>query len=168
MALPSSIIRRGTRAAQPSAASVAAGCLYFVTDENLTERSSGAAWETYSALTTSSGTNTPTLTSVTNVAASTAYALQYLRVGTTVTVSGQVDVDVTASYTLTQLGISLPIASNFANAYECAGVAMGTGANLGATGVIIGDATNNRAELQFQTLDLLNRSWSLSFTYTVI
>jgi hypothetical protein len=41
-------IRRGTRAAQPLPAHVTTGTLYFVTDEGVTERSSGAAWEVYS------------------------------------------------------------------------------------------------------------------------
>jgi hypothetical protein len=48
MALPSSILRRGLRSAQPLATDVAAGTLYFVTDEDLTEQSNGSAWVTYS------------------------------------------------------------------------------------------------------------------------
>ena len=43
-----SMIQRGTRAAQPAAASVPVGTIYFVTDEGVTERSSGSAWETFS------------------------------------------------------------------------------------------------------------------------
>jgi hypothetical protein len=42
------IHRRGTRAAQPAATAVTIGTLYFVTDEGVTERSSGTAWEVYS------------------------------------------------------------------------------------------------------------------------
>lgn len=41
--------RRGTRAAQPAAADVLPGTLYFVTDELITERSTGAAWQSYSS-----------------------------------------------------------------------------------------------------------------------
>src|SRR5262245_12021003 len=49
MALPSSIIQRGTRASQPAATAVAAGTLYCVTDEHsIVERSSGAAWQSFS------------------------------------------------------------------------------------------------------------------------
>lgn len=44
MALLSSVIQSGTRAAQPAATAVAAGVLYFVTDEGELERSTGAAW----------------------------------------------------------------------------------------------------------------------------
>lgn len=43
------VIRRGTRAAQPVATVVPIGTLYYVTNETLLERSTGAAWEAYSA-----------------------------------------------------------------------------------------------------------------------
>ena len=43
----SAVILRGTRAAQPSANAVAEGSLYYVTDENKTERSNGSSWDTY-------------------------------------------------------------------------------------------------------------------------
>lgn len=39
------IIQRGTRAAQPAANTVATGTIYYVTDEEVTERSTGSAWE---------------------------------------------------------------------------------------------------------------------------
>lgn len=45
MALLESVIQRGSRAAQPAFGDVATGTIYYVTDENVTERSSGAAWE---------------------------------------------------------------------------------------------------------------------------
>lgn len=38
---------RGTRANQPTATKVYPGTLYYVTDENRIERSSGTAWELY-------------------------------------------------------------------------------------------------------------------------
>ncbi len=43
------LILRGDRASQPLATAVTEGTLYFVTDESLIERSTGAAWESYSA-----------------------------------------------------------------------------------------------------------------------
>jgi hypothetical protein len=50
MALPSAILQRGTRAAQPAATSVAVGVLYCVEDENfIVEQSDGATWEEYGA-----------------------------------------------------------------------------------------------------------------------
>ena len=42
------VILRGTRAAQPAATAVDFGVLYYVTDEAVTERSNGSAWETFS------------------------------------------------------------------------------------------------------------------------
>ena len=39
------VILRDTRAAQPAAASTPVGAIYYVTDENVTERNNGAAWE---------------------------------------------------------------------------------------------------------------------------
>ena len=48
------VILRDTRANQPVASTVAAGTLYFVTDELVTERSNGTNWESYSG--TGSGT----------------------------------------------------------------------------------------------------------------
>ena len=39
------VIQRDTRANQPAASAVPAGTLYYVTDETMTERSTGSAWE---------------------------------------------------------------------------------------------------------------------------
>lgn len=44
----SSVIQRGTRALQPAATAVPVGTLYYVTDEGVTERSSGSAWQSFS------------------------------------------------------------------------------------------------------------------------
>ena len=43
------ILPAGLRSAQPAAASVAVGALYFVTDEGVVERNNGTAWTAYSA-----------------------------------------------------------------------------------------------------------------------
>jgi uncharacterized protein DUF5907 len=48
MKFESLILPPGLRAAQPSAASVPKGTLYFVTDEGVVERSNGTAWEAFS------------------------------------------------------------------------------------------------------------------------
>lgn len=44
------VILRGTRAAQPLATAVGPGTLYFVTGENVLERSNGSAWQPYSGV----------------------------------------------------------------------------------------------------------------------
>ena len=48
MSVLSTVIGRGTRASQPAVTDVPAGSLYYVTDENVTERNSGSAWEDFS------------------------------------------------------------------------------------------------------------------------
>lgn len=42
------VILRGDRASQPAAATVPVGTLYYVTDENVTERNNGVTWDDYS------------------------------------------------------------------------------------------------------------------------
>lgn len=112
-------------------------------------------------------TYTPTLTGVANVAASTAYASPYLRVGATVIVGGQVDIDPTAVATLTQLGISLPVASNFANPNEAGGTGQSSGA--GVTAQLSADAANNRLTLDFTTGAVVtNQAWYWTAIYQVI
>jgi hypothetical protein len=54
---PASVIRRGTRAAQPEATAVTTGTLYYVTDENVTERSNGTTWDDYSDVSAGGGTD---------------------------------------------------------------------------------------------------------------
>lgn len=113
------------------------------------------------------GIYTPTLTSVANVAASTAYACQYQRVGSTVTVSGQVAIDPTAGATLTRLGISLPIPSSLTAAEQVGGTAAQP--DLSLVAAIRGDATNDRAELAYTTgADVANRAWAFQFGYQVL
>lgn len=116
---------------------------------------------------TASGSYTPALSAVANVAASTAYACQWFRVGDLVTVSGRVDVDPTAAApTQTQLGLSLPVASGFTADTQCGGVAAGN--DQLQVGAIYADATNDRAELSFMAQVLTNEAFWFTFTYTVV
>src|SRR3990167_484984 len=101
-----------------------------------------------------SGVYTPTLTNVTNIASSTTRQATYIRVGNSVTVAGQVDVDSTTSAgTSSELGISLPVASGFTTAFQCGGTAVSKIAAstfvVSQTGGIQADATNDRASLQY-------------------
>lgn len=52
------VILRSTRALQPAANAVAAGTIYFVTDELLLERSTGSVWESYSGTVIANGSVT--------------------------------------------------------------------------------------------------------------
>lgn len=114
-----------------------------------------------------SGTYTPTLTNTANIDASTAFVCQYMRVGNVVTVSGTVNIDPTSATTLTTLGISLPIASNLSSYVQCCGTANSRVA--AAYGDIQGDATNDRATLNFiNGASTANAGWFFTFTYTVL
>lgn len=118
--------------------------------------------------TLASGTYTPTLTNTTNLSASTAYSCQYLRVGSVVTVSGRVDVDPTAAATLTTLGISLPISSNFANSNELGGTAATADNITEVAAGIFADSTNDRATMQWVTTNTSNHNMFFTFTYRII
>ena len=115
----------------------------------------------------SSGTYTPTLTNVANVTASTAYACQYMRVGNTVTVSGEIDIDPTVTLTTTQVGVSLPIASALTQTYQAAGT--GFAQTIISDGFSIrADVANGRAEIIYKCTDVTNHKYSFHFTYTVL
>lgn len=117
--------------------------------------------------TLSSGTYTPTLTNVTNVSDSAALQCQYLRVGDVVTVSGGFNIDPTLAATVTRLGISLPVASNLGAITDCGGTAAG-GTAVGDGGGIYADTTNDRAQLEYVSVDTSNHTFLFSFTYSVI
>jgi hypothetical protein len=115
-----------------------------------------------------SGTYTPTLTNVTNVASSSSAQCQYSRVGNTVTVSGMLQLDPTSASVSTVLGISLPIASNFTLFTHCSGAAAAKG-SASLSGAIVADTANDRANLQFiNTADIANNFWHFEFTYTIL
>lgn len=110
---------------------------------------------------------TPTLTNVANISASTAYPTQYLRVGNSVFVSGQVDFTTVLGGQPTNLGISLPFASDFAQVYQCAGTAF-TAAPTKEGAVVRGDITNNRAEIQYEDTNAGTHTMCFQFMYRII
>ena len=117
-----------------------------------------------------SGTYTPTLTNTTNVAVSSIGAIQYMRVGNVVTVSGSVIIDPTTAATNSTLNMSLPIASAISASRQLAG----TGCSFSTTKygdnvlAIFGDATNDRAEFRFYPTGAASESYTFSFTYQVL
>jgi hypothetical protein len=114
-----------------------------------------------------SGTYTPTLTNGTNVDSSVSTVCQWMRVGNVVTVSGRVDVDATAAAsTLTFLGISLPLASDFTlSGHLSGGGASGT---IMEPLMIAADTTNNRATMSFLSLSTASRAFQFHFTYLIL
>lgn len=114
------------------------------------------------------GTYTPTLTGVNNIASSTAYACQYMRVGNTVTVSGQIEIVPTANNAQTTIGISLPISSNFTNEYELGGTGHSTANTTAGHGASMNaDTINDRANLDYYETHGAGDTLAFSFTYLV-
>ncbi len=116
----------------------------------------------------SSGTYTPTLTAVTNVAGLTAYSCQFMRVGNVVTVSGRIGVDPTSTGQ-TVFGVSLPIGSNIGAITDIGGVAVessGSTAFAPQTFGIRGDLTNDRADVRGNVS--VTDPFDLAFTFTYI
>jgi hypothetical protein len=113
-----------------------------------------------------SGIYTPSLTNVTNVTSSTAYSCQWMRIGNMVTVSGKVTIDPAAT-SATELGMSLPVVSNFANQEECAGTAADN-ANNNHPVRIIADSTNDRAAFVFTPTSNASADYAFIFMYQII
>lgn len=111
------------------------------------------------------GTWTPTLTDVTNIDSSTAFQCQYTRVGGTVSGSGKVTVDPTAAVA-TELGLSLPVASNFGADEDCGGVAYSQTSAQG--GGISADTANDRMALKFVAIGTASVTLYFTFSYQVI
>jgi hypothetical protein len=117
------------------------------------------------------GQYTPTLTNTTNVAASTANAsTTYIRVGNIVNVAGQINIDPTSASVLTEIAISLPIASNLSSGVQLNGTAsrvVATGLPQ-ITGSIIAETTGDTAILRFiNDTDVASRGWSFNFQYVI-
>lgn len=116
-----------------------------------------------------SGTYTPTITGVTNVTSSTAYACQYMRVGNVVTVSGQVAITATTNNAQTTFGISLPIASNFTNTYEAGGSGYTQNNTIAGHGInLSADVTNDRINADYYETHGGADTFNFSFTYQII
>jgi hypothetical protein len=113
-----------------------------------------------------SGTYTPTLTLVTNLDAALVSAdFTYIRVGNIVHVEGGITADATAAGN-TVVGISLPIASNFAGNFDATGIGSNQLSNV--TGNIQADTTNDRAQLTYQAIATTSQAFRVSFNYQII
>jgi len=117
-----------------------------------------------------SGTYTPALTNVTNVATSTNSACQYMRVGNTVTVSGQVVIDPTTANTNTVLEMALPISTTFASSRNCAGSGSSFSTTIygGNNIAIIGNSSANTAVFRLYPAGAASESYTFTFTYQVL
>ena len=132
----------------------------------------GSRWNTVGAIdTTVSGRYTPTVTSGTNCATTTAQACMYTRVGNIVTVSGRVDVSTTAgTSTATDLTMTLPIASNLVSSMDL----QGSGTRECSAGtpymaaVVVADTVNDKAQFFFNSTVNANNALRFTFQYEII
>jgi len=128
----------------------------------LTTNGSGTTTWTAMAI---EGTYTPTLFNTTNIAASTAAVTYYIRTGDTVTVWGEVTINATSAATISEMGMSLPVASSVTGTADLSG----TGAFEDGTVVQIkGDASNTRAKWRFTPVTNTNNKYNFTFTYKVM
>lgn len=133
---------------------------------DITVSGGGTVWTIDSDIATS-GTYTPTLTIVANLDNTVSYQAQWSRVRSVVTVSGSCKLDPTAIGSDTECGVSLPVASNFADGWNCGGTAFSIHvAGMGAG--IYADATNDRASIKFIASNTSSEEYFYTFTYLII
>jgi hypothetical protein len=116
------------------------------------------------------GVYTPDLTAILNASNLVAYQCQYMKVGNTVTVSGRLNSKSVGSFSVSQVGISLPVASDFGNDYECAGVGQGivvSSRTLDTTSAIYADPANDYAVLDYRAMTTNTYNHYFTFTYLV-
>jgi hypothetical protein len=129
------------------------------------DANAAAALTTLGIPTLASGTYTPTIAGITNVSGSSSNLIQWMRVGNVVTVSGFVSVTATATGS-TEFEITLPVASDFTQTYQCGGGGSNAEATLSPVH-IIADVANNRAQLTFIAGTTGSRAVIFNFTYLV-
>lgn len=136
------------------------GALVFGTSPNISDLTvSGTAGNVYS------GTWTPTLTNTTNIVASTAAVCQYTRIGSVVNFSGTVQIDPIAAGSIV-LGISLPVASNFATSAQAGGTLIAIDGTI--VGAITSDSVNDRLTVTGNATGLANVNCSFSGSYLIV
>ena len=113
-----------------------------------------------------SDTYTPTLALVGNLNAAVVFSgsvFQYTRIGARVFVAGIITATPTGAGDC-EAGIPLPVASNFTNAAQCAGV----GADQIEQGVISADTTNDRATFSWNSPAGAAREIGVTFSYLIV
>lgn len=118
-----------------------------------------------SANTLVSGVYTPTLTNVTNISGNVAYSCTYVRINNIVTVTGKVGITGTTTG-LQELGISLPIVSDFTLDEDCCGVGADSTSNEDAC-TIKADTTSNIALLSQTHANASSHAHYFTFTYKI-
>jgi hypothetical protein len=121
------------------------------------------------SLTLAAGTYTPTISLLFNLASSTAYVCQYMRVGSVVTVSGKIDITaIHAPLGNAEFEITLPIASSFAADSQCAGTAAMLGSAANTVFRILADSSNGKADFLGASTLTADETATLAFTLTYL
>lgn len=122
------------------------------------------------AVAQNNGTWTPTLTADANVDGTpTSLHATYTRIGNIVTCYVTVSVDPTIIATQTEVGITLPVASNFTDSNDLSGAGAGSTGNGQATFVLANANTaSDRATLIFQSGSTSASIVTLTFQYSVL
>ena len=113
----------------------------------------------------------PILTIIANIDTAGFYYTPWVRVGNLITVSGKVTIDPTAAATLTQLELSLPVASLFAHTEQCSGVANGVpfaGSTVNFAGIVSCNPITGNALIEFYSTNAVNNDVRFTFTYQFI
>lgn len=115
-----------------------------------------------------SGTYTPTITAVANVASSSVTVAAYTRVGNMVTVFGRITITATSANTNTQLRLTLPIAVDITANQALAGVGASVEVGTYGDGIgVIGDATTDQAEFRLRPVNTTSTAYAYTFSYRV-
>jgi len=118
--------------------------------------------------TLASGVYTPTRSAEANLDSNvTMTEAQYMRVGSTVNVSGRFTANPSLTATATSFEITLPIASNLGAIEDLAGTAF-CGSIVGQGAEVNGVVANDTAQVKWISGDVTSQVWSYNFTYQII
>lgn len=132
----------------------------LIIDGSLTVSTSGSASGNIT-----SGTYTPVLTNGANVATSTPFQGQWIRVGNVVQVGVRIEVDPTTAATQTIVSGTLPIPSNFGNVINCTGTG---GSSTAGSGEVRADSTTDLWTYAYTCVGNALAAHYLTFTYLII
>ena len=124
--------------------------------------------ETLPSATTTSGVYTPTRSAEANLDSNvTPSEAQYMRVGSTVTVSGNVTINPTLTTTATSWELTIPVASNIGAVEDLAGT-FTCGQIAAMSGAVSGSVANNTAVFNLIATDVNSNVVYYQYSYQVI
>jgi hypothetical protein len=110
------------------------------------------------------GTYTPTGAAVTNVSTVTPTVGNYKRLGSSVSVWGEVTIHPQDTIRASEITLTLPIASNIAQTYELSGFAR----NNDTTSIrILGNVAGDKASFKWYAKDTTSKAFSYQFEYKI-